>query len=169
MRRNRGLFFRHSTVGGARSCALAVLLLATLACANTQAAPLLLVTEAEAALEAATPAPVRAKTRAFVSSDLPKIKVISPASVKDVLIAPIPIELKFSSAGDAEIDPSTFRASYGFLQVDVTSRITQSIKVTKTGFTVAEAAIPKGSHRLVLQVSDTKGRTGESELKFTVE
>lgn len=145
---------------------------AMLVSANIQADPLLLVTEDEVALEAATPTPKKLRTRAITAPqapDAPKIKVISPNLLKDVFTAPLPIEMEFSAAGDAEIDPTSFKASYGFLRVDITNRITQSVKVTKSGFSVAEAAIPKGSHRLILQVADTKGRIGESELKFTVE
>lgn len=144
-------------------------LLATLVNANIQAAPLLLVTEDEVLLEAATPMPKKSRTRTYTSPDTPKIKVISPDLLKDVFTAPLPIELKFVSAGDAEIDPASFRASYGFMRIDITNRITQSIKVTKSGFLVAEAAIPKGSHRLIMQVSDTKGRVGEIELRFIVQ
>lgn len=141
----------------------------TLACANVHAGSFVLVTEDEMALETATPATPTIKTRALGSFDTPKIKVISPEPVKNVFSAPLPIELKFISADDAEIDPASFRASYGFLRLDVTNRITQSGKLTKSGLSIAEAEIPKGSHRLLLQVSDTKGRVGESELRFRIE
>lgn len=144
-------------------------ILAMMACSSVCAAPFVLVTDEEAALEASTPAPKVSMSRAFVSPDMPRIKVLSPDLVKDVFTAPLPIELKFTSAGDAEIDPASFKASYGFMRIDITKRITQSVKVSKSGFSIAEAAIPKGSHRLLLQVADTKGRVGETDLRFTVE
>ena len=142
-----------------------------LTCSTAYAEPFTLVTEVEFANEAAssssvTPPP---KTRAMAVSGAPKIKVISPEPVKNVFPTPLPIELQFVSASDAEIDPESFRASYGFLRLNVTNRIVQAGKLTKYGLSIAEADIPKGSHRLLLEVSDTKGRVGESDLRFRIE
>lgn len=149
----------------------ALLTVFSLLCAHVVAQPLMLLTDEDVAREAAAPLSIRpAKTRAFgKSSDAPKIQVLSPNIAKAAFTSPLPIDLRFASNPDAEIDPASFKASYGFLNIDITNRIIQSVKVTKNGFTVPEASLPKGSHRLTLQVADTKGRQGEMELKFTVE
>ncbi len=149
----------------------ALLPLFSLLSAYAVAQPLMLLTDEDVAREAAAPPSIKtAKTRSFIKSpDLPKIQVLSPNVAKGVFTSPLPIDLRFASSPDAEIDPASFKATYGFLNIDITNRITQSVKVTKSGFTVPEASLPKGSHRLTLQVADTKGRQGEMELKFTVE
>jgi hypothetical protein len=58
---------------------------------------------------------------------------------------------------------------YGFLKLDITSRITQYVTVTPTGFALDNAKIPPGKHSLLLQVQDSKQRTAERELKLEVQ
>jgi hypothetical protein len=41
--------------------------------------------------------------------------------------------------------------------------------VAAAGFSLPEAAIPAGRHRLLLRVDDLKGRSGELDLRFEVE
>ena len=147
---------------------LAYLLCGGLALGASQV--LVLLTEEEVMREAASAPSVRphVRTRAL-NLESPRIQVLSPNLSKGVIVPPLPIDLKFSSGNDAEIDPSTFKVTYGRLQFDITSRITQSVKVSKTGITVPEATLPRGNHHLNLKVNDTKGRIGETELKFIVE
>jgi hypothetical protein len=48
------------------------------------------------------------------------------------------------------------------------SRITAASQVTALGIDVAEATLPKGPHRLFVEVQDSMGRTGERVLPFAV-
>jgi hypothetical protein len=46
--------------------------------------------------------------------------------------------------------------------------VLQNVKVEKAGFSVEGAEIPAGAHRLLLQITDSKGRVGETMLNFRV-
>jgi hypothetical protein len=58
---------------------------------------------------------------------------------------------------------------YGFLKLDITDRVVQNTKVTKEGLSVDQANIPAGSHKLVLQIRDSKNRKAEIVMSFNVE
>jgi hypothetical protein len=81
---------------------------------------------------------------------------------------PTPIRIRFEPSSPATIRPESFRVRYGTLRLDITSRITAASKVTALGIDVAEATLPKGPHRLFVEVQDSMGRTGERVLQFEV-
>lgn len=98
----------------------------------------------------------------------PAIEVLRPTLSADPLPSPLPIELVFRPASGAAIDVASFRVFYGAFKLDVTQRLLKSVAVRPDGLRVDQAAIPAGSHRLVVQVADTQGRTGTKELRFSV-
>jgi len=99
-------------------------------------------------------------------SVVPQIDIIKPEPAVDLKVkAPFPISVLFKGQSDAAIDPSTFKVMYGALKFDITSRITKFVKVTPTGFSLDNAQIPVGKHRLTLQVQDEKQRVAERELR----
>jgi hypothetical protein len=100
----------------------------------------------------------------------PRIDLLRPAlDTQPRLRSPFPIEVRFIPLPDAAVDPASFRVLYGNLRLDVTARILAQVKVAAAGFSLAEAAIPAGRHRLLLRVGDQKQRTGELDLRFEVE
>ena len=112
----------------------------------------------------AEPALLRAK------SLVPVIDVLKPEALPDMKVkAPFSIVVHFRSQADAEIVPATFKVLYGALHLDITGRITKFVTVSSEGFSLENAQIPVGKHRLILQVSDEKQRMAERELKFEVE
>lgn len=128
-----------------------------------------LVTSSEAVQfkgEQAFDEPPALRARAMV----PLIDILKPTPVTDFKVkAPFSISVQFKNLSDAAIDPSTFKVMYGTFKVDITNRITKFVKVTKEGFTLDNAQIPAGKHRLILQVQDDKQRMAERELKVEVE
>ena len=103
-------------------------------------------------------------------SAIPSIEVLRPEPMGDNKVkAPFSIAVKFRGEPDAEIQPGTFRVLYGALKLDITGRITKYVKVEAQGFTLENAQIPVGKHRLILQVQDDKQRVAERELRFEVE
>lgn len=101
---------------------------------------------------------------------IPLIDILKPDPVADLKVkAPFAISVQFKSQADAPIDPGTFKVMYGALKIDITSRITKFVKVTKDGFSLDNAQIPVGRHRLTLQVQDEKQRVAERELRIEVE
>jgi hypothetical protein len=81
----------------------------------------------------------------------------------------VALSFLFKAQSDAAIDPGTFKIMYGALKFDITSRITKFVKVTPAGFSLDNAQIPAGKHRLTLQIQDEKQRVAERELRVEVE
>ncbi len=101
---------------------------------------------------------------------VPLIDILKPESVSDLKVkAPLTIAVQFKSQPDSAIDPSTFKVMYGAFKIDITSRLTKFITVSKDGFELANAKVPSGKHRLTLQVQDDKQRLAERELRIDVE
>ena len=103
-------------------------------------------------------------------SVLPLIDILRPEPTTDLKVkAPFSIAVLFKSDSDAAIDPSSFKVLYGAFKIDITSRITKFVKVTATGFSLDNAQIPVGKHRLTMQVQDGKARVAQTELRLEVE
>ncbi len=101
---------------------------------------------------------------------IPAIELLAPEMPADGKIkSPFPIRVNFRGMSDAAIDPSSFRVFYGALKIDITSRLTGHVAVTADGFTLDQAKIPKGRHRLTLQIQDIKQRMAERELRIEVD
>lgn len=101
---------------------------------------------------------------------IPLIDILKPEPATDLKVkAPFAIAVQFKSQVDTPIDPATFKVLYGAFKIDITNRITKHVKVTPEGFTLENAQIPVGKHRLTLQVQDEKQRVAERELRFEVE
>jgi hypothetical protein len=81
---------------------------------------------------------------------------------------PVRIEVAFATSPGARIVPDTFKVLYGLLKIDVTSKIRPFAVVSEHGLLAENAVLPPGTHRLFLQISDSAGRTAESEVKFSV-
>jgi len=157
------------------ACALAIVVpLEMLASRQpAAAAPLLLVSPEEARRYAMPEAGIMERTLPRQTPEAPpgpRIDLLRPTLDAQLrLKSPFPIEVRFIALPDAAIDPDSFRVLYGNLRLDVTSRILDKVRVAATGFNLAEAAIPPGSHRLLLRVGDARRRTGELDLRFEVD
>jgi len=138
--------------------------LAWLCCAGAQAQ--WLVTEQEALMSRSAPQMPEAK--ALPIPDAPRIVLVQP-DVSAQVASPTRILLRFEPGPDGQIRPDTFKVRYGTFRLDITSRITSASKVTAEGIDVAEASLPKGSHRLYLEIQDSLGRVGERALSFVVQ
>lgn len=113
----------------------------------------------------------KTRTRAIAAhdvSDAPSITLSAPQLKDGFVDTPIRIVLSFQNLPDSEIDPASFRAYYGMLKLDVTQRLLKHVSINKYGMNADNIAIPSGSHRLFLRITDTKMRTGETEFQFKV-
>ena len=129
-------------------------------------AQIVLVTEQEALASRSAPEPLVAKS--LPPPDAPRINVFAPDIAAPVK-SPTRIEVKFQPVPPAVVRPETFQVRYGTLRLDITGRITSASKVTAEGIDVPQASLPKGSHKLLLAIEDSLGRTGERVLQFVVE
>jgi hypothetical protein len=100
----------------------------------------------------------------------PTIDVLQPVTSPQAKVkAPFAIIVEFKSLADSPINPASFKVLYGAMKFDITNRLAKLVKVTPEGFTLDNAKIPPGKHRLTLQIADEKERIGERELRFEVE
>ena len=125
-----------------------------------------LVTPEEASASRAAPMPLVPRTTAGPSA--PRINLLAPTLPASVP-SPTRIQVRFEPSLPASIKPETFKVLYGAFKLDITNRITAASKVTAQGIDVAEAALPKGSHRLWLEIQDSAGRQGTRQVDFVVE
>lgn len=97
----------------------------------------------------------------------PLIEVRQPTRL-DGVKPPFPIQLNFKASNGAEPDLKSFHVFYGFLKLDITARLLEKARLTPDGLALDDAAIPSGSHRLRIQLKDSKGREGELDVTLKV-
>lgn len=97
----------------------------------------------------------------------PVIELLTP-KLDTVVASPTPIKLRFESKAPSIVKPETFKVFYGSFQIDITDRILGVTKVAQSGFSVPEAILPKGSHKLTLNIQDSEGRMGAKTVEFEV-
>ena len=97
----------------------------------------------------------------------PNIDLVTP-KLDGAIISPTPIKMRFEAKSPSTIKPDTFKVFYGSFQIDITERLLGSSKVGSNGFSIQEAALPKGSHKLTLNIQDSEGRIGGKTVEFEV-
>lgn len=155
---------RVSPAMASRGWALAALLAGS--CSLAHAEPPFLVSEQEAADSRAAPA--RLEPRTVPVPGAPRIQLLAP-DLNGAVPSPTRIQVKFEPGPASAINPETFRVRYGAFKLDITSRIIAAAKVTPDGIDVSQAALPKGSHRLFIEIQDSMGRAAERRVDFTVQ
>ena len=98
----------------------------------------------------------------------PMIRVIDPRAGDGGVQSPLRLEFQFETSRDAHIVPATFRVLYGILKFDLTDTLRPHARWNEQGVVVAQAMVPAGSHRLLVQIADDKGRVNEQELRVRV-
>lgn len=129
------------------------------------AAPWSLVTEGEAARDRA--APHKPLTRGMPAPGAPKIEVVTPAS-EDQLPRPFSVKVRFVPGPDAKIVTSSFRATYGWLGIDITGRLLEHAKLSADGLAAEDVNAPSGQHSVTVSIADTQGRVGTRTFRFTI-
>jgi hypothetical protein len=102
-----------------------------------------------------------------VQPGAPIIEVDQPDQ-STAIKAPVNIRLRFLPQGGAKIDLASFRATYGWLGIDITSRIVEHAQITASGLSANSAQIPAGNHQVTLQIADNLHRVGSRTFAFTV-
>jgi hypothetical protein len=141
----------------------AALAFAGQACAYAQ--PLLVTEQEMLASLAAGEGPV---ARSIAVTGAPRIELAAP-DIRQAISSPTRIALRFLPTAPASIRPESLRVLYGALRLDITSRLLGSAKVHADGIEVAQAALPRGQHRLTLQLEDSLGRAASHTFAFIVD
>jgi hypothetical protein len=145
------------------------LLAALLAMSNIpcSAADWPLITKEEFQRSQAAPRPEARSLRAAPAAGVPAIEVEQPNAGKPIK-SPISIIVRFRAQDGAVINPSSMRITYGWLGIDITSRVLEHSKLTADGLSATDAQLPSGKHRVTISIKDSKGREAVRNFDFTV-
>jgi len=100
----------------------------------------------------------------------PTITVVKPSHSAPIQ-PPVDIDVHFAAAQGATVNISTLKILYGLLKLDVTQRILQApgVQISPQGLEASGAQLPRGSHKLLIEIADNLGRVGRQPVEFTVQ
>ena len=78
------------------------------------------------------------------------------------------ISVQFRAAHGATIVMSTFRATYGWLGIDITARLLEHATKTANSLSAGGVDLPVGDHKITVTIADNHGRTGSRVLRMSV-
>lgn len=81
---------------------------------------------------------------------------------------PVTIELLFSAGPGRTIDMRTFKATYGWLGINITSRLLQHAVTKPNGLSAENVDLPPGDHKVTVSIADTLGKTASRTFRFSV-
>jgi hypothetical protein len=97
----------------------------------------------------------------------PAIDLLRPDISKPVR-NPVTIDIRFSAGSGRAIDMRTFRATYGWLGIDITNRLLEHAIKTPNGLSAENVDLPPGDHRVTLSIADTFGKVASRTFRFSV-
>jgi len=100
-------------------------------------------------------------------SGAPTIRIEEP-DITNPVRSPVNIRISFQAAANARIAVNSLRVRYGSLGIDITRRILAHARPTQSGVFVEDAELPRGRHRVTIQIADNMGRTGTKSFDFNV-
>jgi len=124
-----------------------------------------LVTPGEEARDNAAPHVRQSATPA--AQGAPVITVRQP-DISRALRNPMTFDMQFRAAPGATINLSTFQARYGWLGINITSRLLDHATRTPNGLFAANVNVPTGNHRINVSIADNLGRVGTSVVNLHV-
>jgi hypothetical protein len=82
---------------------------------------------------------------------------------------PTTIELQFSAGPGSAVDMRTFRATYGWLGINITSRLLEHAKKTTPDTLLAENVdLPLGDHKVTVSIANASGKMASQTFRFSV-
>ena len=81
---------------------------------------------------------------------------------------PVTIDVQFSAGPGATIDMQSFRATYGWLGLDITNRILEHATKTSNRLSAENVSIPSGSHRVTISIANTLGKRASKTFQLTI-
>lgn len=99
----------------------------------------------------------------------PGIELLRPDLGAGAAATPTDIELLFKPAANRQIDMESLTILYGWLGIDITSRVLTHATVTENSVLANGAELPSGSHSITVRIADSEGSEAEREFDFTIE
>lgn len=97
----------------------------------------------------------------------PSLVVVSPPPTAGMMKSPVALKIKYEAHGGAKIDVDSVLLTYMRTpEIDLTQRIKTFI--SPDGIDVQDAEVPPGTHTIRVVVSDSNGRSNETDFTFTV-
>jgi len=124
-----------------------------------------LITPEEEARDNAAPHVSQPTPRAVLHS--PVIDLRQP-NLSRPIYNPTTIYVQFRAAHGATIVMSTFRATYGWLGIDITARLLEHATKTANSLSARNVDLPVGDHKITVTIADNHGRTGSRVLRMSV-
>jgi hypothetical protein len=97
----------------------------------------------------------------------PVIELLRP-DISRPIRNPVTIELRFTPGSGPPVDMQTFRATYGWLGINITNRILAHATKTQNGLRAENVDLPLGDHRITLSIANTSGKRASQTFRFTV-
>ena len=97
----------------------------------------------------------------------PVIQLLRP-DISKPINNPITIELRFSAGSGTAIDMRTFRATYGWLGINITNRLLAHAKRTPNTLLAENVDLPIGDHRVRISIANMSGKTASKTFRFSV-
>jgi hypothetical protein len=103
-------------------------------------------------------------------SDLPAppvIELLRPDISKPIR-NPVTIEVQFSSGSGPPVDMGTVNATYGWLGINITSRLLEHAAMRPDSLSAENVNLPLGDHKVTLSVANTAGKKASRTFQFSV-
>jgi hypothetical protein len=98
----------------------------------------------------------------------PVIELVRPADISKPVQKPITIELRFASGAGPAIDMESFRATYGWLGINITSRLLEHATTLPDSLVAENVDLPAGDHRVTVSVANVAGKAASKTFRFTI-
>ena len=112
----------------------------------------------------------RAAPQTPAPSDLPAppvIELVRP-NIAQPVQNPVTIELRFATGSGPDTNMQSFRATYGWLGINITSRILEHAIKTPDSLVAEDVDLPLGDHRVTVSIANTAGKTASKTFRFTI-
>lgn len=104
-------------------------------------------------------------------SDLPAppvIELVRPADLSQPIQNPVTIELRFAAGSGPAINMQSFRATYGWLGINITSRILEHATYASDSLVAENVELPAGDHSVTVSIANTAGKTASKTFRFSI-
>jgi hypothetical protein len=97
----------------------------------------------------------------------PAIDLLRP-DLSKLIRNPVTIEVRFSAGPGRPIDIRSFKATYGWLGINITGRLLEHAMTTPNGLSAENVDLPPGEHEVTLSIADTFGKNASRTFRFSV-
>ena len=97
----------------------------------------------------------------------PVIDLLRPDFSK-LIRNPVTIDARFSAGPGRPIDMRNFKATYGWLEINITSRLMEHAMTTPNGLSAENVDLPPGDYKVTLSIADASGKIASRTSRFSV-